>query len=66
MLEKEKDPSVLSAPYAGKLTRYVVEDGAHLTKGDAYAEVEVRTMCMRVCMYLGCACACGMCTCMRR
>ena len=32
MLEKEKDPSVLTAPYAGKLTRYLVEDGAHLRK----------------------------------
>ena len=41
MLEKEKDPSVLTAPYAGKLTRYVVDDGAHLNKGEAYAEVEV-------------------------
>ena len=44
MLENEKDPSVLGAPYAGKLTRYVVEDGAHLNKGDAYAEVEVMKM----------------------
>ena len=44
MLEKEKDPSVLTAPYAGKLTRYVVEDGAHLSRGDAYAEVEVMKM----------------------
>ncbi len=41
LLEKEKDPSVLGAPYAGKLTRYVVEDGAHLNKGDAYAEVRL-------------------------
>ena len=44
MLEKEKDPSVLVAPYAGKLTRYVVDDGAHLAKGEAYAEVEVMKM----------------------
>mmetsp|Transcript_32468 Transcript_32468/g.74377 ORF Transcript_32468/g.74377 Transcript_32468/m.74377 type:complete len:2019 (-) Transcript_32468:454-6510(-) len=44
MLEKEKDPSVLSAPYAGKLTQYVVEDGAHLERGEPFAEVEVMKM----------------------
>ena len=38
-LEKEKDPSVLAAPYGGKLTRYLVEDGTHLDRGGAYAEV---------------------------
>ena len=27
-----------------KLTRYVVDDGAHLAKGEAYAEVEVMKM----------------------
>ena len=41
MLEKEKDPSILTAPYAGKLTRYLVEDGAHLRRGEPFAEVEV-------------------------
>ncbi len=30
VLEKEKDPSVLAAPYGGKLTRYLVDDGAHV------------------------------------
>ena len=44
MLEQERDPSMLTAPYAGKLTRYVVEDGAHLSRGDPYAEVEVMKM----------------------
>ena len=44
LLEKEKDPSVLTAPYAGKLTQYVVEDGAHLECGEPFAEVEVMKM----------------------
>jgi len=44
MIEKEKDPSVLVAPYGGKLTRFFVEDGAHLKKGDAFAEMEVMKM----------------------
>ena len=44
MLEKEKDPSILTAPYAGKLTRYLVEDGAHLRRGEPFAEVEVMKM----------------------
>lgn len=44
MVEREKDPSVLVAPYGGKLTRYLVGDGAHLKKGDAFAEMEVMKM----------------------
>ena len=44
MLEKEKDPSILTAPYAGKLTRYLVDDGAHLGRGEPFAEVEVMKM----------------------
>ena len=36
LLEKEKDPSILTAPYAGKLTRYLVEDGAHLRRGEPF------------------------------
>ena len=41
LLEKEKDPSVLCAPYGGKLTRYIAENGQHLNKGEPFAEVEV-------------------------
>jgi len=44
MLEKENDPSVLVAPYGGKLTRWFAEDGSHLTKGGAFAEMEVMKM----------------------
>uniref|UniRef100_A0A7S4BXK4 Acetyl-CoA carboxylase n=1 Tax=Chrysotila carterae TaxID=13221 RepID=A0A7S4BXK4_CHRCT len=44
MLEREKDPSKLEAPYGGKLVQYLVSDGAHVNKGDAYAEMEVMKM----------------------
>jgi biotin carboxyl carrier protein len=44
VLEKEKDPSVLAAPYGGKLTRYLVDDGAHVSKGGDFCEVEVMKM----------------------
>ena len=43
-LEPEVDPSVLTAPYGGKLTRLFVEDGAHVDKGTPFAEVEVMKM----------------------
>eukprot|EP00965_Chrysotila_dentata_P023556 781010-Pleurochrysis_carterae.AAC.1 len=33
MLEREKDPSKLEAPYGGKLVQYLVSDGAHVNKG---------------------------------
>ncbi len=38
------DPSVLTAPYGGKLTKLFVEDGAHVDKGTPFAEVEVMKM----------------------
>ena len=43
-LEPEVDPSVLTAPYGGKLTKLFVEDGAHVDKGTPFAEVEVMKM----------------------
>ncbi|KFW83323.1 Acetyl-CoA carboxylase 2, partial [Manacus vitellinus] len=39
--EKEKDPTVLRSPSAGKLLQYVVEDGGHVDKGKVFAEMEV-------------------------
>lgn len=39
--EKEKDPSLLRAPSAGKLLQYTVEDGGHIYGGQSYAEMEV-------------------------
>ena len=38
------DPSHLRAEMAGKLTRFLAEDGATLSAGDPYAEVEVMKM----------------------
>uniref|UniRef100_A0A8C5T0B0 Acetyl-CoA carboxylase beta n=1 Tax=Laticauda laticaudata TaxID=8630 RepID=A0A8C5T0B0_LATLA len=42
--EKEKDPSLLRAPSAGKLLQYTVEDGGHIYEGHSYAEMEVMKM----------------------
>lgn len=42
VFEKEKDPSKLRAPSAGKLINCLVEDGGHVEKGQPYAEIEVR------------------------
>eukprot|EP00004_Rigifila_ramosa_P006611 TRINITY_DN1746_c0_g1_i1.p1 TRINITY_DN1746_c0_g1~~TRINITY_DN1746_c0_g1_i1.p1 ORF type:complete len:2182 (+),score=504.30 TRINITY_DN1746_c0_g1_i1:514-6546(+) len=41
---KEYDPAVLRTSMPGKLVRYLVEDGAHLETGQAFAEVEVMKM----------------------
>lgn len=41
MFEKEKDPTVLRSPSAGKLLQYMLEDGGHISAGNAYAEIEV-------------------------
>ncbi|KAL2091869.1 hypothetical protein ACEWY4_011667 [Coilia grayii] len=46
VFEKEKDPSVLRSPSAGKLLQYVVEDGGHICAGHPYAEIEVMKMVM--------------------
>ncbi|XP_062445705.1 acetyl-CoA carboxylase 2 [Rhea pennata] len=39
--EKEKDPTVLRSPSAGKLLQYMVEDGSHIAEGNVFAEIEV-------------------------
>ncbi|XP_034026120.1 acetyl-CoA carboxylase isoform X2 [Thalassophryne amazonica] len=46
VFEKEKDPTVLRSPSAGKLLQYMVEDGSHLFAGEVYAEIEVMKMVM--------------------
>ncbi|KAL4711329.1 hypothetical protein ACJJTC_019170 [Scirpophaga incertulas] len=46
VFEKEKDPSKLRAPSAGKLINALVEDGGHIEKGQPYAEIEVMKMVM--------------------
>ena len=46
MLEQENDPTQLRTPSPGKLVRFTVENGEHVKKGDAFAEVEVMKMYM--------------------
>ncbi|XP_076006847.1 acetyl-CoA carboxylase isoform X2 [Genypterus blacodes] len=46
VFEKEKDPTVLRSPSAGKLLQYVIEDGGHIFAGETYAEIEVMKMVM--------------------
>eukprot|EP00795_Rhopilema_esculentum_P005271 gene5271-420_t len=46
VFRKENDPTVLRASSAGKLINYLVEDGGHVVKGEAYAEIEVMKMVM--------------------
>ena len=41
IFEKERDPSLLRAPSTGKLLSYLIEDGGHVERGQAYAEMEV-------------------------
>ncbi|NXX22259.1 ACACB carboxylase, partial [Podargus strigoides] len=44
--EKEKDPTVLRSPSAGKLLQYTVDDGGHVAEGDVFAEIEVMKIIM--------------------
>lgn len=46
LLEVENDPTQLLTPSPGKLVRYLVDSGDHVSAGQAYAEVEVMKMCM--------------------
>ena len=46
LLEAESDPTQLRTPSPGKLVKYLVESGEHISAGDSYAEVEVMKMCM--------------------
>ncbi|ODV78179.1 acetyl-coenzyme-A carboxylase [Suhomyces tanzawaensis NRRL Y-17324] len=46
LLEVENDPTQLRTPSPGKLVKYLVESGEHVTAGQAYAEVEVMKMVM--------------------
>lgn len=43
LLANESDPTRMLAISPGKLMRYLVGDGAHVVKGQAYAEIEVCT-----------------------
>uniref|UniRef100_A0AAR2J106 acetyl-CoA carboxylase n=1 Tax=Pygocentrus nattereri TaxID=42514 RepID=A0AAR2J106_PYGNA len=46
VFERERDPTVLRSPSAGKLLQYIVDDGGHVTAGHPYAEIEVMKMVM--------------------
>jgi len=48
IFDKENDPTIMRASSAGKLIRYLVEDGEHVKEGQAFAEVEVMKMVMSV------------------
>ncbi|XP_063060931.1 acetyl-CoA carboxylase-like isoform X2 [Engraulis encrasicolus] len=46
VFEKENDPTLLRSPSAGKLIKYMVDDGGHVNAGQCYAEIEVMKMVM--------------------
>ncbi|KAF2729821.1 hypothetical protein EJ04DRAFT_580361 [Polyplosphaeria fusca] len=46
LLEQENDPTQLRTPSPGKLVKFLVENGDHVKKGQAFAEVEVMKMYM--------------------
>ncbi|KAF2758995.1 acetyl-CoA carboxylase acc1 [Pseudovirgaria hyperparasitica] len=46
LLEQENDPTQLRTPSPGKLVKFTVDNGAHVSKGSAFAEVEVMKMYM--------------------
>mmetsp|Transcript_9843 Transcript_9843/g.16193 ORF Transcript_9843/g.16193 Transcript_9843/m.16193 type:complete len:2349 (-) Transcript_9843:1208-8254(-) len=46
LFPKEYDPTQLRAQMTGKLVRHLLEDGAHVSKGQSYAEIEVMKMYM--------------------
>lgn len=46
IFDKENDPTLMRTVSAGKLIRYLVDDGGHVNKGEAYCEVEVMKMVM--------------------
>lgn len=46
LLEQENDPTQLRTPSPGKLVKFTVENGEHIKKNQAFAEVEVMKMYM--------------------
>ncbi|KAI1760675.1 acetyl-CoA carboxylase [Hypoxylon sp. FL1150] len=46
LLEQENDPTQLRTPSPGKLVKYTVENGEHVKRNQAFAEVEVMKMFM--------------------
>ncbi|CAG5089581.1 Oidioi.mRNA.OKI2018_I69.PAR.g12270.t1.cds [Oikopleura dioica] len=48
VFDKEKDPSLITSSSAGKLVRFLVEDGSPVVEGQDVAELEVMKMVMTV------------------
>lgn len=46
LLEEENDPTQLRTPSPGKLVKFTIENGDHIKKGQAFAEIEVMKMYM--------------------
>ncbi|THZ98158.1 acetyl-CoA carboxylase acc1 [Aureobasidium pullulans] len=46
LLEQENDPTQLRTPSPGKLVKFTIQNGEHVKKGQAFAEVEVMKMYM--------------------
>ncbi|KAG8970659.1 acetyl-coenzyme-A carboxylase [Tulasnella sp. 425] len=46
LIEQENDPTQLRSPSPGKLLRFLVDSGDHISAGDTYAEIEVMKMVM--------------------
>lgn len=44
LIEQEKDPTQIRSPSPGKLIRFLVESGDHVSSGQAIAEIEVMKM----------------------
>jgi len=49
VFEKENDPSILRATSPGKLIKYLVMDGEHVTRDQEYVVIEVMKMAMTLC-----------------
>ena len=49
ILEKENDPSILQATSPGKLNKFLVGDGEHVSRDQEYCIIEVRKMFMSLC-----------------
>ena len=50
VFEKENDPSILRATSPGKLIKYLVMDGEHVTRDQEYCVIEVMKMAMTLCV----------------
>ncbi|KAI0684026.1 acetyl-CoA carboxylase [Cytidiella melzeri] len=46
LIEQENDPTQLRSPSPGKLIRFMVDSGDHVSAGEQYAEIEVMKMYM--------------------